>query len=266
MIITTLTCMCVDIFDNTIMPGGESLNFAATISRLTDAKVYIIGAVGNDSCGMALKKNLDVTIHEAFLEEILRGNWLPGQALNLDELAERYGVSRTPVQQALKRMHTQGMVVFSSKGHFSVPTFSEKEVCDIIEIRLLLEYQALTDIQRKALPVDYQTLDRLARECILSNETDDVVSARRTDLDFHRVLVEQAGNRCLSEVYDRIQGQFIVANYLLASHTRVQQESASGDHEMVLDALRAGDFSRAHSIIEAHIQGACQKILIKMHA
>ena len=107
---------------------------------------------------MALKKNLDVTIHEAFLEEILRGNWLPGQALNLDELAERYGVSRTPVQQALKRMHTQGMVVFSSKGHFSVPTFSEKEVCDIIEIRLLLEHQALTDIQRKALPVDYQTL------------------------------------------------------------------------------------------------------------
>ena len=91
---------------------------------------------------MALKKNLDVTIHEAFLEEILRGNWLPGQALNLDELAERYGVSRTPVQQ----------------------------------------------------------------------------------------------------------------------------ESASGDHEMVLDALRAGDFSQAHSIIEEHIQGACQKILIKMHA
>ena len=51
MIITTLTCMCVDIFDNTIMPGGESLNFAATISRLTDAHVYIIGAVGNDIYG-----------------------------------------------------------------------------------------------------------------------------------------------------------------------------------------------------------------------
>ena len=48
--------------------------------------------------------------------------------------------------------------------------------------------------------------------------------------------------------------------------TRVQQESASGDHEMMLDALRAGDFSRAHGIIEEHIQGACQKILIKMHA
>ena len=52
---------------------------------------------------MALKKNLDVTIHEAFLEEILQGNWKPGQALNLDDLAERYGVSRTPIQQALQQ-------------------------------------------------------------------------------------------------------------------------------------------------------------------
>ena len=117
---------------------------------------------------MALKKNLDVTIHEAFLEEILQGNWKPGQALNLDDLAERYGVSRTPIQQALKRMHTQGMVVFSSKGHFSVPTFSEKEVCDIIEMRLLLEHQALTDIQNKLLPMDFETLERLAGECVAS--------------------------------------------------------------------------------------------------
>ena len=235
---------------------------------------------------MALKKNLDVTIHEAFLEEILQGNWKPGQALNLDELAERYGVSRTPIQQALKRMHTQGMVVFSSKGHFSVPTFSEKEVCDIIEMRLLLEHQALTDIQNKLLPMDFETLERfmcevfecgmaggkksaverLAGECVASNKTSNIVQTRRTDLDFHRILVEQAGNRCLSEVYDRIQGQFIVANYLLTSHTRSQQQVASDDHERLLAALKAGNFTQAHDIIEDHIQGACQKILAKMNA
>ena len=190
---------------------------------------------------MALKKNLDVTIHEAFLEEILQGNWKPGQALNLDDLAERYGVSRTPIQQALKRMHTQGMVVFSSKGHFSVPTFSEKEVCDIIEMRLLLEHQALTDIQNKLLPMDFETLERLAGECVASNKTSNIVRTRRTDLDFHRILVEQAGNRCLSEVYDRIQGQFIVANYLLTSHTRSQQQVASDDHERLLAALKEPD-------------------------
>ena len=78
--------------------------------------------------------------------------------------------------------------------------------------------------------------------------------------------MEQAGNRCLSEVYDRIQGQFIVANYLLTSHTRSQQQVASDDHERLLAALKAGNFTRAHDIIENHIQGACQKILAKMNA
>ena len=196
----------------------------------------------------------------------LTGQLEAGQALNLDDLAERYGVSRTPIQQSLKRMHTQGMVVFSSKGHFSVPTFSEKEVCDIIEMRLLLEHQALTDIQNKLLPMDFETLERLAGECVASNKTSNIVQTRRTDLDFHRILVEQAGNRCLSEVYDRIQGQFIVANYLLTSHTRSQQQVASDDHERLLAALKAGNFTRAHDIIEDHIQGACQKILAKMNA
>ena len=68
------------------------------------------------------------------------------------------------------------------------------------------------------------------------------------------------------EVYDRIQGQFIVANYLLTSHTRSQQQVASDDHERLLAALKAGNFTRAHDIIEDHIQGACQKILAKMNA
>lgn len=117
-----------------------------------------------------------------------------------------------------------------------MPTFSEKEVCDIIEMRLLLEHQALTDIQNKLLPMDFETLERLAGECVASNKTSNIVQTRRTDLDFHRILVEQAGNRCLSEVYDRIQGQFIVANYLLTSHTRSQQQVASDDHERLLAA------------------------------
>ena len=147
-----------------------------------------------------------------------------------------------------------------------MPTFSEKEVCDIIEMRLLLEHQALTDIQNKLLPMDFETLERLAGECVASNKTSNIVQTRRTDLDFHRILVEQAGNRCLSEVYDRIQGQFIVANYLLTSHTRSQQQVASDDHERLLAALKAGNFTRAHDIIEDHIQGACQKILVKMNA
>lgn len=210
---------------------------------------------------MALKKNLDVMIQEKLYDQIICGNWTPGQALNLDELASYYGVSRTPVHQALKKMHTQGMVTFSSKGHFSVLAFSEKEVYDIIEMRLLLEQQAINDLDKNELPIDFKQLDKLCKECIRSSEADDIVQTRRTDLTFHRTLVAQANNHCLSELYDRVQGQFMVANYLLTHHTHAQQEVAADDHEKILLALHHKDFLRAHSFLEAHIQGACQKII-----
>lgn len=213
---------------------------------------------------MALKKNLDMVIYEKLYEEILRGNWKPEQSLVLDDLAANYGVSRTPVQQALKRMHAQGMVVFSSKGHFSVPVFSKKDICDIIEVRLLLEHQAIADVRQKQLPIDFDTLEKLASECAASSLTDNAVYARRMDLNFHRVLVEQADNSCLSEVYDRIQGQFMVANYLLISHTRSQQEIASDDHEKILRALHEDDYDRAQEIMKSHIQDARDKIIGRM--
>ena len=195
---------------------------------------------------MALKKNLDMVIYEKLYEEILRGNWSPEQPLVLDDLAANYGVSRTPVQQALKRMHAQGMVR------------------DIIEVRLLLERQAIFDIQHKGRSIDFGTLEKLSSECAASNMQDNIVQARRTDLEFHRVLVEQADNGCLNEVYHRIQGQFMVANYLLTSHTRSQQRIAADDHEKILRALRDADYARAQALSQTHIQDACDKIIGKM--
>lgn len=213
---------------------------------------------------MSLKKNLDVTIYEKLFEEILQGNWMPGQTLNLDELAECYGVSRTPVQQALKRMHAQGMINFSNKGHFSVPVFNEKDVADLIEVRLLIEHQALSDIENKGICVDFSILEKISEECVHSNQTNDVVRTRRTDLDFHRELVTWAQNRYLSEVYMRVQGQFVVANYLLTNHTRVQQEIASDDHEKILQLMKKKDYAKAQEMIESHIQGAYRTIIMKM--
>lgn len=213
---------------------------------------------------MALKKNLDIMMYEKLNEEIIGGRWAPGQTLNLDELAEHYDVSRTPVQQALKRMEAQGMVTLSSKGHFSVLAFSEKEVKDIIEIRLLLEQQAISDIEEKSLPVNFKALKKICQSCIASNEANDTVRTRSLDLEFHRILVEQAENQCLKEIYTKVQSQFMVANYLLTDHTQTQQEVASGDHKKLLDALEKKNFKKAHNLLKEHIDGACRKIISKM--
>lgn len=213
---------------------------------------------------MGFKKNLDVIIQEKLQEFILRGEWTPGQAINIDELVQFFNVSRTPVVQALKHMAALGMVTTSSAGHYFVLAFTQKQVKDLLEMRLLLEKQAILDIERNKKDIDLHSLKVIAEKCILYNNTNDVVLTRKMDLLFHKMLVEQADNHCMNELYKRVQSQFMVANYLLTSHTVAQQIVASDDHVKIIQALEKKMYNSAIKEIEEHIEGALEKIIVKM--
>src|SRR3954470_16750413 len=87
-------------------------------------------------------------IAETLREEILRGVVAPGQALRQEELADRFGVSRLPVRDALLRLEAQGLVhVYPNRGAFVI-TLSADEVREIYEMRILLE----GDLLERAVP------------------------------------------------------------------------------------------------------------------
>ena len=216
--------------------------------------------------GMSLKKNLDVIVYEHLWEKIIRGQWVPGQMIAVDELAEEYGVSRTPILQALRRMNANRMITITNTGHHLVPQFTEKNVRDLVEMRLLLELQAVQDIAASSFPIPIEELRTLASTCASFNSTGDTFQTRLNDLRFHRKLVECAGNSYLCDLYERIQGQFMVANYLITSHTAEQQRVAADDHLQIVESLETGNFALAEDEIREHILGALNKMLNKMKA
>ena len=213
---------------------------------------------------MSIKKNLDIQVYEKLYQEIIQGRWTQGQPLNPDDFAEAFGVSRTPVVQAMKRMHAHEMIAVTKTGHFYVPTFTEKQVSDLIEMRALLERHAINEIEKNGITVDFGTLRRLTEDCSRYNEEGDLIRTRQVDLDLHSFLVAQSSNQCLSNLFSKVQGQFIVANFLLTTHTKKQQEVAAGDHGRLLDALEAGNFDLARALSDEHIYGARDKIIHKM--
>lgn len=213
---------------------------------------------------MSIKKNLDIQLYEMFCQEIIQGHWVQGQIINADNLAEAFGVSRTPVVHALKRMLANEMICVTKTGHYYVPTFTEKQVCDLVGVRALLEREAITEMERNSIKIDFDTLRRLSQDCLTYNQEEEQIKTRQTDLDLHSFLVGQSGNQCLSNLFAKVQGQFIVANYLLTTHTKEQQEVAADDHIRLLDALEAGDYDRARAISDEHIYSARDKILAKM--
>ena len=90
-------------------------------------------------------------VFEKIKESIINGDWNAGQKMYIDEIAEKYGVSRTPVIQTIKMMNAEGILFISPSGKISLPQFNIKQIIDICETRLLLEnYYYILNLTRCA--------------------------------------------------------------------------------------------------------------------
>lgn len=215
---------------------------------------------------MSLKKNLDQLIFEQMKDRIINGDWEQGRNLEVDELSSYYEVSRTPILQALKRMQNEGMLVVSRVGKFYFPKYNERQVRDICRVRLILELEALDEIHQSKPSMDWRALRDLTQWCQRRTMCGDVVASRRYDMEWHKQLVDASENECLIGLYTKVQGQFMVANYLQTFHSNEQQMVAADDHTCVMDHLEQGDFNGAKEVLSTHINNACGKILARIRA
>lgn len=214
---------------------------------------------------MSLKKNLDQLVFEQMKDRIINGDWEQGRILDVDELSAYYEVSRTPILQALKRMQNEGMLVVSRVGKFYFPNYNEQQVRNICRIRLILEAEALDEIQQNKPSMDWRALRDLTQWCQRRTICGDVVASRRYDMEWHKHLVDASENECLIGLYLKVQGQFMIANYLQTSHSNAQQKVAADDHTCIMDHLELGDYAGAKEVLALHINNACTKILARAH-
>jgi len=211
---------------------------------------------------MNIKKNLDAIIFERLKDEIIAGTWKQGQQILIDELAEHFGVSRTPVIQAARMMSVDGMFSFKKNGRIEIPVFERQQVVDVYEMRLLLEDYALKTICSRKMKLPKSELDAVAKECVYQqNVLHDAVASRRADLKLHGMIVAATGNECLISSYLKVQGQFMVANYLLISHSEKLQSIAADQHFTILDHLYQYDYEGAKNALEQHIMNGCRRVV-----
>lgn len=215
---------------------------------------------------MALKKNLDQLVLDQLISRIINGDWEQGQILEVDELADYYEVSRTPVLQALKRMQAECMLTVSRGGKFFLPTYNAKQVADICRTRLVLELEALDEIgsTKGSLAANLENFKSLSQACQENNESGNVILSRRLDMDLHRAIIAASGNECLISIYPKVQGQFMIANYLLVFHSVQQQKVAADEHSIIIQCLSNEDIEGAKKAMADHINSARERIICRI--
>ena len=182
-------------------------------------------------------------------DRILDGSLAGGQPLRQEELAARYGVSRSPVREALRQLEADGLVTYQANRGAVVSSVSLADALEMLEIRIALECRAL----RLAIPLmTDQDLAGIAAVLDAYGAAHDVTDWGRLNRDFHLALYAPADRpRLLGLIQDNFDNAHRFA--------RVQVSNATGrdrphrEHQDLFRACREGDIDAAVQLLEAHI-------------
>ncbi|MEU0661095.1 GntR family transcriptional regulator [Streptomyces lavendulocolor] len=198
-------------------------------------------------------------VRDALRQAILDGALPPGRALVERELAELYGVSKTPVREALKQLQSTGLVEINTYQGVSVRQPDEKLVRELYAARSAAEPEAVRLAAEANGAVAYPAARRALAEAaalIGSGETQGLGVANRR---FHRELYTACDNSFLCGFLDQLQDltAFVAG---LGWRLRATFEEEAAEHAAILTAMEQGDADRAEHLTRAHIRKA-QRIL-----
>ena len=189
--------------------------------------------------------------------EILQGALKSNLPLRQDELAERFGVSKIPVREALYQLKAEGLVTFFPNRGAVVAELSSAEVDEIYAMRIALEPLAL----RRAIP--HLTIANLAEAATLLDAIEQEKSIARwgeLNWEFHALLYQPANVPRLMEWVRLLH--INVARYLVIFLVGLEYQATSQrEHRAILEACRQGQIETAVTLLEQHLQAAANKLV-----
>lgn len=185
-------------------------------------------------------------------EAIFAGHMRPGERLVEAAIAERLGVSRTTVREALLMLERQGLIVSRPRRGTFVTRLSREDALDLGFTRALLEgFGVSAGFER----IDERVLGRmeqLLEQMGACRLPEDIPRLMQIDVDFHRPLVEAARSPRLLELWCGLNGQ-VRALYLTTLESQGGQiEEVVAFHQLLIDAVRSGDPALAQRTVFQH--------------
>lgn len=192
-------------------------------------------------------------VYEELRSEIVTGTIPSGSSLVETAIAARYGISRTPVREALSRLEQDGLVERRDRG-MEVRSCSPEEILEIYGVRIVLEGLAARTAAEFRSALDLATLEERHLRMVATDPADAIAMAT-TNRQFHEALWTSSHNRTLVDVLTRLNSH--LTRYpatTLSSPGR--WTTVLEDHRRLLDAIDAIDADAAGSIAESHMAAA----------
>lgn len=190
---------------------------------------------------------------ELLRQRILGGDLPPGSWIDELRLAEQYGISRTPLREALKVLAAEGLVTMKPRRGAYVAELPAADLDKLFHLLALLESDAAAAVARTATAADLDELDALNAR--LEQAVDDSAAFYTLNVQFHARLLSLTGNPWQAQLVNDLRRliQLALAGSL---GTAGRIEDSLREHKALLQALRAGDADAATALMRTHMRGA----------
>ena len=190
--------------------------------------------------------------YQLILHAIDIGTYRPGDRLVESELAERFGVSRTPIREALQRLETQSLLARDGRS-LIVASLDHNQMAELYVVRSELEGLAAKLAARHATEEEVRFLKEMVEEDMA--RVGDPAALARTNRRFHRQVHLASHNRYLVQQLDLVsRSMALMATTSLAAKGR--SEVALAEHAQIVDAIARGDGEAASAALRSHISRA----------
>ncbi len=198
-------------------------------------------------------KNLKSSTYLALKQKIINCAYPPGMILNETQLANEFGLSRTPIREAISRLEMEGYIKILPKKGIQVTDITLNDVLQIFQTRIEIEPVTL----KMAAPY-MDPNDLIQFRSRFETENPDILNAFKLDTEMHLFLIDHCGNKYIIDMMHKLfddNTRIIIAS----KQNQVKIHDAKCEHIQILESLIAKeDIDRSAQLMRAHVE-SCRK-------
>ncbi|MFD9721307.1 GntR family transcriptional regulator [Streptomyces sp. NPDC059076] len=195
-------------------------------------------------------------ILHALRTALIDGELTPGEVYSAPALAERFGVSATPVREAMQRLAAEGTVEVVPNRGFRITVRTPRELAELAEVRALIEVPVMLRLARTIPSAHWVGLRPLAEATVAAAAVGDRARYAEVDRAFHRALLSLAGNDQLVNVAEDLhrRSQWPLTGVTIPRRAELVADAA--EHMALLEALATQDLAVVRTLVREHFTGS----------
>jgi DNA-binding GntR family transcriptional regulator len=186
-------------------------------------------------------------------KDIVENRWRSGERLPEPQLCSEFGVSRTPLREAFKRLEADGLILLIPHVGAVVTAPDADEIAETMEILIALEQLATTRLAQKRPAGAIAAIERIDREMHRAAKRKDAARYYALNDEFHRTIVSGTGNKSLIELHQRVMWHVHRERHRANSVAPFTVDMPDS-HDAIMAAIRAGKHEKAGLAMREHLE------------